>query len=54
MKTKKEETITISKRVYENLLSNKKELEILYEFGVNDWEKYEKAMEIFDNDLENK
>jgi len=53
MKTK-EETITIPKRVYENLLSNKKELELLYEFGVDNWEGYDEAMEIFDNDLENK
>lgn len=54
MKTKEEETITIPKRVYENLLANKKELELLYEFGVDNWEGYDEAMEIFDNDLENK
>jgi len=53
MKTQ-EETITISKRVYENLLTNKKELEILYEHGVQSWELYEQSMEILDNDLENK
>lgn len=54
MKTKEEEMITISKRVYENLLANKKELEILYEFGLTNWQLYEEAMETFDNDLENK
>ena len=54
MKTKEEEKITIPKRVYENLLANKKELELLYEHGVQSWELYERSMEILDNDLENK
>jgi hypothetical protein len=53
MKTQ-EETITIPKRVWENLLANKKELELLYEQGVQSWELYEQSMEILDNDLENK
>ncbi len=50
----KEETVTIPKRVWENLLANKKELELLYEQGVQSWELYEHSMEILDNDLENK
>jgi hypothetical protein len=53
MKTQ-EETITIPKRVWENLLANKKELELLYEHGVQSWEVYERVTEILDNDLENK
>lgn len=50
----KEEMVTIPKRVYENLLENKKELEIIYELGLQNNDEYKEVYEILDNDLEYK
>lgn len=46
-----EETITISKEEYESLLENSKKLEALESAGVDNWQGYDYAMEIY-NEME--
>ena len=43
------DTITISKREYESLLNSKKTLESLNMAGVDNWEGYEYAQELYEN-----
>lgn len=47
---KNEETITISKEDYEELISDQKFLQCLQAAGVNDWEGFEIAQENFQDD----
>ena len=46
MKIMGEETVTISKKEYEELLERSLELDALDQAGVDNWSGYEHAMEI--------
>lgn len=45
-----EETVTISKEEYESLLQDRKWLEALEGAGVDNWEGYDYAREIYNGD----
>lgn len=45
-----EETVTISKKEYESLLEDRKWLQALEGAGVDNWEGYDFARELFNED----
>lgn len=47
-----EETVTISKKEYQSLLEDSKWLQALENAGVDNWEGYDYARELFNEDEE--
>ena len=47
-----EETVTISKKEYESLLKDSKKLSALEAAGVNNWDGYDYAIEMMNEDAE--
>ena len=47
-----EEVITITKKEYESLLEDSKWLRVLENAGVDNWEGYDYARELYDNEEE--
>lgn len=46
-----EEMVTISLKRYEQLFESEKILDALYEVGVDNWEGYEEAMKLIDDEM---
>lgn len=47
-----EETVTISKKEYESLLEDSKFLEALQDVGVDNWEGYSYAYQVYEGTLD--